>query len=156
MTDHRVISFLEKHATNPITGKGLKLLDWQIDLIKKMYTPEGKLKPNGQKNAYLIGAKKTCKTSTASLLLTFRMMHSVNETYAIMSNSENQSQLHVKSLVDLLSKSALMADLKIYKNEIIHKNNNTIIKILPRTLSSVHGIQLLSVLVCDEIFEVYG
>ena len=153
MKDHKVINFIQKYATNPITGSGLKLLDWQVDLINKMYTKEGKLKPNGQKNVYLIGAKKTCKTSTASLLLGFRMFHNVNETYAIMSNSENQSLLHTKSFLDLFSKSTLIQDLKVYKNEIIHKNNNTLIKILPRTLSSVHGIQLLSVLVCDEIFE---
>ena len=102
---------------------------------------------------YLIGAKKTAKTSTASLLLAYRMFYNRNETYAVMSNSEHQSLLHVKSFLDLFSKSSLIADLKIYKNEIIHKNNNTQIKILPRTLSSVHGIQLLSVLVCDEIFE---
>ena len=49
MKDHKVINFIEKYATNPINGEGLKLLDWQTDLIKKMYTPEGKLKPSGKK-----------------------------------------------------------------------------------------------------------
>ena len=113
MADHKVINFIQKYATNPITGSSLKLLDWQIDLIKKMYKPDGSL--TAVRNAYLIGSKKCCKTSTVSLLATWRLFSSVNEVFAVMSNSESQSLLHVKSLVDLFSKSNLMADLKIYK-----------------------------------------
>ena len=85
MAKHVVIDFVERNAQ--IDGKPIVLLPYQINLIKSMWSQDGKslLKPYWM----AFGMKKVAKTYTAGMLIYYYLTFFSNKTAIAVASSES-------------------------------------------------------------------
>ena len=146
-----VLSWIQKNTKSPLT-KDFKLLKWQSDFIKNMYEYDYDKKELIIKkpHCFLMGAKKTFKSSTCMYLLAYRLTHKENETHCILSSCLEQSQVLLKIFVDSFKDSPFFSRLEVYKNRIFDPITNSEIVLATKSESASHS-KLLSVCVFDEI-----
>ena len=147
---HSVVGWIEKNALNPLSGEPVKLFKWEIDLISKMYTPNGGiLTPNW----YAFGSKKTGKSALAAMLLAHRMEHNKRELYTVSAYSEDQAYVIYHAFIEIFSHSGKFFDnLKVKKNTIEHRQNLTQLRVLSKSSASAHGLRP-SLAIFDEIMS---
>ena len=107
---HKVIEWIESNLQ--LAQKPVVLLDWEKSVIKKMYSPEGKiLIPN----LGLIGSKKTGKSAFASMLVSYRFFHRKKELYTISSFSESNAFIVFESFFGIFGRIIFCLKLKYIK-----------------------------------------
>lgn len=141
------IEWIEKYAVDPLSDQKVTLLDWQKDLINNMYSPTGAIK---KPNWYAFGSKKTGKSALAAMLAAYRMCHNTRELYCVIASNESQAYVIYRSFIELFEYAPFFKGLKVLKNQIIHKQNKTELRILTRAVSSSHGLRV-NLLLCDEV-----
>jgi phage terminase large subunit-like protein len=154
----RVIAFFKKYLTHTKgiwEGKKFKLLDWQIELIQKLF---GTLKSNGSrqlKTCYCSIGKKNGKSELASGLALYLLVADDEggpEVILAAADREQASIIFNVCSVMVKNNKKLSRSLKVTDSikRILYPHRNGVLKVVSREAFSKHGLNISGCII-DEL-----
>jgi phage terminase large subunit-like protein len=151
----KAVKFMERYALVSSTGKRMKLLPWQRDLVEQLYGNRNKSGSRQYKRAILSMAKKNGKNQIAAAICLYELYGSGTPSPFVVSAStarENASQLHREIAYSIRNNPKLLKLAKITDStkEIRVASKNGRYKSFSADAGSAEG-ENISCLVIDEL-----
>lgn len=147
MPRHKVINWIEKNLKFPakahekLQGKPFKLFNWQKDILRELFTKDGRVKPN-KDTLWISGPRKYGKSCfVAAILLYFYFeKKKIGFECPILASTTNQGKL-IFSLLKSMALLSFKGEFKAYKEKIETANKDNIIYIASKNEGGNFGGQ---------------